>query len=506
MFIRKKIIIFFGLILIFIFSLFQADSNVARASFYDGRENYLGFGIDAVQANSISQDSIETSARIFKADFLKDQPHIPLVARYATFNQTSGFSSTDFMNNFNLKADYYQSVSGQKGAFSYGESINLKTSASVNYSSYNSVYFNRTSYVYDLGGYSLEYCTTDPILYSSQVTSSFQYNFDNLPSSYSTSNKAQFVDFFQTYGTHIVCKAYYGGKVDVYKTVTSSKVNFDSDIQTELNKYFGGEYKDYVAGSSNETYSIANKTSLETNDYSEYTKITAIGGAYFLDVHNDLKVLHDNIIKWKDTINLGNADLIDFGQGSLYPIYKLVRPLNYKKSLALEEAYNDYLATHYSSALNYIKTGTPFLSNEVDVFDGVHKITDDGRWKSPHVNIYFNDLNIDLATLKQLGYTTCDITLKLHMWEENAGYQSLYIYDSYAEDGTAKKLKGIEDYQYYGIVTNLHPTTVTFKFQDIPINSLIHNYFTFRARASGNLDDDWKYDDIHAKVQFFKQS
>lgn len=500
----KKTVVLLGCI--FIFAIVFSNSDKAKASYYNGRENYLGFTIDAVTAPSISQDSIKTTAGIFEPTFLNSRVHIALPARTTLYDTSSGFSSTEFFDSFNSKVSYYQGLSGAKGAFAYGESLNFELSVNTDFSEYNSVYFNRTSYLEVIGGYGLDECTSNPELYANNLRSSFLTNLNKLPTSYNKStNYYQFVNFFQTYGTHVVCKAYYGGRVDVYKTVTSNEKNFDSNVRAQLSNYFNVTYKDIISGTSSQEYSLENELKWSSSQFEETTRITAIGGKDY-EINNDINELNRIVNTWKKTINYYNADLVDFGDNSLYPIYELVKPLNSNRANAMKAAYLDYLAAHYDTALELLKTNTPFLSNEVDVFDGTNVITDDGRWESPHVNVYFSDLNIDVNSLKNLGYNYFDLTLKIRMKEIHAGYQHIHIYDRSNEDGSAKLIAQKENYEYGGGgLADTKYRYVTFVFQDIPVSKITKSYFTIRARASGLLDDDWCYNDLIVKVKFYKK-
>ena len=498
----KKLQMIICVLSILVSSMFLGSIQT-HAAYYHGRENYLGFGIDAVQAQSISQDSVKTTAAIFNSSFLDSRPHISLPAPTTQYNVSKGFSHTSFMENFNMKVGNYQSIDKKDGLFSYGEAQSLVVNASVDFSEVNSAYYNRTSVTQTVGGYALDECTSNPGLYSGNLRTSFIFELSNLPTTYTQANRNQFIEFFQTFGTHVICKAYYGGKADIYKTVTSNTKNFDNQIQGSLNSYFGGEYNSIVEGSSSSEYSLQSHMGWDSSDFSESTNIDIIGGMD-VNVFDDVNLFADIVNAWKSSINWTNAEMVEFGDSSLYPIYKLIYPISSSKSYAMKTAYNSYLQENYNIALDIIKTGTPFMSNNKEVFDGLRTITDDTRWDNPYEKINFSsDLNLNLTELRNLGYTEFDITFTVTMHELYIGYQHFHLYDTESENG-AVLLGEKQDIEYGG--NSWIPTTkwgeYTFTLSNIPIDDLVNDYVVLRARASGAGRDDWEYSKIVVKVVF----
>lgn len=67
-----------SLLMTYILLLTAVGSQEVEASYYNGRENYLGFRIDVARASSISQDAVKTTAGILDSTFLDSRVHYQL--------------------------------------------------------------------------------------------------------------------------------------------------------------------------------------------------------------------------------------------------------------------------------------------------------------------------------------------------------------------------------------------------------------------------------------------
>lgn len=472
-----------------------------QATYHDGVENHLGFGVNVATAKGISQDIIKD--RIYTSTWLNhpDQKPQELLGSGGKYYSIQGFDETEILTQLELQMDFGAGVTGVKGPFSMSAAFHYGSQIGYDYSQYNGNFFNKTTYIHKLNGLRFNDCFSNTSKYAQW--SSFSSGFKSHILRMQTNGASQYEmdSFFESFGTHMVCKAYYGGRADLYTSVVSSNTNFNNSIKANINNYFSasGPFRKIASGDISTDYSLSTMTGLSTSQVQSDISLDYQGGEAF-DV-SDIIDFRNNINSWKNTINHSNKDLVDFGDNSLLPLWEIIDEFDTYLASQIEDYYYEYLQNHYDESKSEIEVKVPNKSQEIIVYDSDPKTVTDSGWQDT-VRVDWSDLGLDIEKLKSSGYTKFYIETAVYMKEVNRGYQRVGIFENsystsplryeereYGGGGKPKSSWGWQDFD--------EPSPIS-------IDKLNSTYFAIKFVARGSLEDDWQYKKVKIVVTFEK--
>lgn len=120
----------------------------------------------------------------------------------------------------------------------------------------------------------------------------------------------------QAYGTHVICKAYMGGRLDYSMAIDVSKINGSYDISAFLSLGYKGLLD--ASASADEKY----RQSYETNKKNCFVKVRALGGG--VSAADVLEQGEKGVSNWRSSLSkTENQAMVDFDSDSLIPIWEL---------------------------------------------------------------------------------------------------------------------------------------------------------------------------------------
>lgn len=462
----------------------------------------LGYSINAITNSYIDATEIRDGAPIFDSQF---HNNTLLNAIYATSSSTitnacsasdMGSMSTALSNTYGFSA----SISGGYELFSgeaeYAYTI-VNSIESQNYYSqyYYKFYSEYVDYTYALPNYA-----SNLTVYKNNLDSDYRSAVTNLLSSNSAEERDQ---FFNTYGTHVIAKAKYGGKIHAYYNAASNQIDVGHTYRNKLSNHLSAGLGDLVEAGTNTSFSFETATDFVAGSYVDRFFATTRGGQAFSST--SMEGFKSAFVAWQNSIE-DRPGLIGVTSDGLVPLWNLL-PTQYDTVANRTKMRNLYLAYAQDYSTDYSR----YNSNDTGSVDigtfcvrnGEKTITDAGRFVH---NIYdaidFNSKSrYGISVLKNMGYSRMNITINLDMKEVDKGYQYIFIYNGSARDDTLLDEKKIE---LGG--TNKQSTYInqTYTF-DIPLDGLdLKNpYIVIRYGASGSNEDNWCNKNVKMGIRFY---
>ncbi|MCI6156447.1 MAG: MAC/perforin domain-containing protein [Erysipelotrichaceae bacterium] len=461
-----------------------------------------GKGIDIVKCDYIDANSIKTESDIFDSTWLRNLYENGEISPlyYDKSYGGSGFSIQDLYSRVKASYNLDTGASAEYGSFGGGFSSGFNLSGITEYRTSLSTYYYFQKYTRESYNYALP--NTDNLsLYRSHLSNSYIENLNE----YFKGNLS--IDsLFDTYGTHIIAKATYGGSYDVYYSARSNSYNFKLDstssYENKINAkcvYKGIKGSDY----SNNAFELTSNYEKTCNTFTDRLYAYSKGGEGKVYATN-FDDLQNKLGAWYDTID-GNETII--GINKIIPLWKML-PSSLNTTTNINKLKNDYQS--YSNAYrNKISASASFIGGKT-IYEEIplgnasdtYKVTDAKlNSQKNYFSINFNTSKYyspDLLTYK--GYKTAIVSLELQMRELDDGYQDFYLYKG--EDCiNSYLLRSNINYEYGSGYKKSDFDLVTINFPIFNIEELCDtDNLTIRFRAHGNCSDDWEFRKAKLKI------
>ncbi len=460
--------------------------------------NGLGYGINAVTSDDISPENLITNSSIFDRNWLKTQTELARNNNIATiYSETSyetGKSFQEISNKISSKFKFNASASLGLPLFSPSASVGFKMDLDENYLYNASQYYYRLQSLIVRESYSL-----DLTEYESNLNPNFLLALDSI-----FSNHATFGDLFNTFGTHIVAKAEFGGKANLYYKVYSNQLDVGGELAVKLD----AKFKTGIKATAN--FDIREITEEKTGEYIERLNLKAYGGSPLSII--TMADFHDRYNAWCDSFqNPINYVIVNAPKDGLIPIWNFL-PQKYNTYENREKMQIAYKA--YSSSKNidsskydsYPLIGSPitFDNDRLPVRQREFTITDENDLnKQPHDIIDLNTYcDYSPRVLRSNDYKTITITISLDMKEVDSGYQEFYIYNG-AEMTSSNLLFQKTDYEYGGSSKKTTYGKVSFS-KTLNLIEIQNPSLYIRYGAHGSGRDNWMNKNLYVTIQYAK--
>lgn len=245
-------------------------------------------------------------------------------------------------------------------------------------------------------------------LYSSHLSSEFASALDDV-----YSKKISWDHLFDTYGTHILTSATYGGYCNIDLCISSSKKYFDSNTAQNVKTIISGSgfYDGFqMEGTAQIKTSFEHALGLSTDNFDLRISQHFVGGSIeHSDFINSPELIIPTINDWKNHL-LERVQLVKMNK--VYPIWNFI-PQFYPESFALEAAaaYDVYSPTEEDDFVqrNDFSSSMVILNQTQEkTFEcGINGINRKDYKKT--INLIDNDELPNLNILKNCGFKTISI-------------------------------------------------------------------------------------------------
>lgn len=308
----------------------------------------------------------------------------------------------------------------------------------------------------------------------------------------------KYSDFFNMYGTHLIAKAIYGGKLDVFYSVLTNFVSIDNnkvnELQNSLNASLLGN------PGSNVSFNLASISGFKDSDNNLAAReiFRAVGkGGYGLSVTN-IYGFGNAYSDWYSSIRL-SPSIIGYGKDGLIPLWELLpKHLSHLKPI-MEEEFQKYATEYYYSIISNFATPNIYRTEFTSIRKEEYTITDSGRYNQPFDKVSFEKWGLNIEHMKN-HYRTVSITIKIDVRQINDGYQGICLYS----DSNKRDISCMSE-QEFEIGSSIY-TTRYFYFDNIPLEPFydLDNAFYLRFGARGFGADTWQNKDLKISLEFKK--
>lgn len=468
----------------------------------------LGYSYNMVKSPYLDATYIKDGSPIFDEEWINNLVNKVLPIDDKKTNSAVTYTSNT-ARNIATKLSYAYMDSSNFGSVYQIGLENLK--AGYNVSSYKNYEELNHQYYYVLKQDIYSYICSLPN-YSSNLTeykNHFHEDYLNaLDLMFKTNTYEAAETFFDTYGTHLIAKAIYGGRIDLFLGLFSSVFDIDNSYKKDINatiklgitdnfgsdKVLNFNYQDVLGETDNSV------------DY-EYRVIT-YGGMPFSA--SDINLLNEKYDEWLKTIYDYPA-LIGTTADGLIPLWNLL-PEKYDTNLyhdrlkiwlgSYATKYNNTIYDLFGSGKSELPT-SKYESNSKLIRENEYLITDDGRFKNKYDTV---DLNKGFGytyqkLVNELGFTKMDINITFQMCEIDKGYQHVFLFSS--DISSNDYLISQKDIEYCGDDLGSTYGEISILFEDILASNFKDNAKLYiRYGASGEKDDDWKNKDVNVKITY----
>ncbi len=510
----KKIIITFIIIFITFFGIFLKNPDVVYAA--ESEINYnktgLGYTINAVKNEYIDIAEIRTGSPIFNESWL-DEKIANIVPDSINESTVHSYSSSNFRDinlDINLAFGLSESVAGIYDIFTGNAKLGFNLGANIHYKDYISQYYYTLQCNFDRYAYALPNYSSNLTDYRNHLHEDYLKKLNEFLSSPSSEKAEQ---FFDMYGTHLIAKGIYGGKLEVYYSAVSNKVAVGGKYKASITNEVNAGVMGLIEGGVNFNYSLAAALDISSELYKDSFVAKVRGGNPFPST--SLTSFNINYANWTETID-SKPSLIRTSSDGLIPLWNLL-PDQYNTTYYQNLMFNYFksYANSFFPDAEYDNTVVLAIPCEMEKYRPIrtetYTITDLGRWDQPHDVIDLNNFAFYTPSIFEAeGFKTATILIKMEMREIDKGYQYICIYDDLCDNLTdeqkdSHKIKPDIQYEYCG--TSLGSTfgVVVFTFDNIPISKLANaKFLDIRYGASGSKDDDWQNRNLEIKINYYK--
>ncbi len=485
-------------------------SNMTNASASENTINYnktgLGYSINAVKTQYLDPAEIRTGSPILDEDWLKNllanrEPELIYSSETNTFTASNFF---DINVALNTLYSHSAGITMPIEIFTLNAQLGYGLSTSTEIKAYLDRYYYALVAIHERYAYSLPRYSSDLSSYKSNLDSVYVRDVTTL----FTENTQEAVNaFFDTYGTHLIGKGIYGGKLEAFYGAYSKNTSFSSDLKSKIESNINLSISNIVGGKEFKDFSLSALVDSQATTYRENFRAKSWGGTPF--VASSFSSLNSNYNKWASKID-EYPGLIGTSSDGLIPLWNFL-PSNYdtayykNKMITWYEKYtNDYNNAVYTQYFPNDYTATDYKLVRAEKY----RINDSGRFvhnKHDVINLNeFSDLSYE--QLKSYGYRYIDVYVKLTLKEINKGYPYICIYNNDCLNVPVSERdshKVCPDIKYMKDISTAK--TDEFTFVSIPIEKFDETkQIVLRYGASGSGEDDWENWNLYVKLIYRK--
>lgn len=483
----------------------------------------LGYTIDAVKKKDANLINIRTGNPVLREDFhqsLFNEGRV-LYSNLGMDSTSETFSGLTYNEiTKDVTASYSQSVSMPftyeifSGRVDAGMSQNL----AVNYQQYTSQYYYMKSF--EVMSYKLDLPNYNGNLseYKSNLHPEFLSALNKL-----NTGSWSYDYFFYKYGTHFIGSAIFGGEADIYYTMATNEVVFDSDMETSFNAKVEAGITGLESTNASVSVSASMRThsALKNRTIEESFSSKSRGGNAFDFVSE--AGFTSSYSSWINSITQENSTLIKYGEEGLIPIWELIPLENYPNIEArivnefqryannyhngIDTSYefdqDKYFPDTYTPTEGY---GSHYTGLGKKIRSTQDKVIDDGYdgfgndYDTVDVCKYFN---VNFRVMEYLGYTKVKIQLNFNAKEENAGYQYVYLYSTDDNNVNHQLYESKFEHGGGGFADKTWDNYTRSKTVNL-FDLLNDDKFFIRWDASGTGEDTWYNDDLYVQLTFYR--
>ena len=289
-------------------------------------------------AESVGQPRIFDTNKLMALNWYK-QPVGDMKAESYTASSMSDLyvqANVGFKNSFNAKASLGNVFSaGFENSFGFSAGVGYKNTANEIYYT-SSQYYGATLVAID--GY------YDISQFSNILSTSFINNIIALENGETTAE-----NIINTYGTHAVLAAYFGGKITCNSHIRNTSTKWTAEMALEYESKISTALSSLLSAGNSTSVSLSAQLEIANGTSEEHFTATAIGGDGFPAL--SLQDYLANYSAWVSSMNnitVEKSVIIKLPKNSLVAIWDLL-PSQYSKAKTLLQNYFDYEVEHCNS-------------------------------------------------------------------------------------------------------------------------------------------------------------
>ncbi|MDE5592804.1 MAG: hypothetical protein K2I75_02620 [Clostridiales bacterium] len=316
-------------------------TNELKEQYY---QTGVGFSVDVVCAKNYNDYkkgvSVLDRSKLSKASFDVNMHPFNNVKTYSTN------SISDLMINSSLTYKLNMSIGGEASGMSMSIEQGLNSSTSFEYNRYTEKYYSVLDHYIEQFSLSLvDYAKRGQ--YTDYLSSAYK---DSLKYLYDHQSDDEFFKFFQTYGTHLIGSAIFGGRLNTYFSTVTNKVAINDEKVWELSNAlkFGVEG---VEAKTDAMKTVKNVLGEKATDIEISFTAVAYGGNSF--GASSIDNFKENYKTWWDSFNKDNAvaALIGYSDDGLIPLWQML-PAEYSDMAGdMEKAFGEYYKNAYNNII-----------------------------------------------------------------------------------------------------------------------------------------------------------
>lgn len=462
----------------------------------------LGYTINSVTNRYLDVTEIRDGSPIFNETWLSSylaniQPNI---VNSSEFYSLSGSTFSDITSKMYSKLGINSSIGGSYDLFTANAQFGYEVSSSMDYSSKASQYFYTINSSIIRHTYAMPNYSSDLSVYRANLHTNYLNALDDL-----FNNRITPKLFFDCYGTHLIAKGIYGGKLELYYSAASNSFDVGESLSETITSALDSGIRDKLGTSQNISFSLSSVIGHSLGSTSELFNGKAFGGVF---EGISLNSLDSGYTNWTRSV-VDDPALIGTSSDGLIPLWNLL-PTRYNTTSYKDQMiqmFNNYALeykTQISNDYDPINVSFPNVYNfdAKLVRSSTYRIDDSGRFNHNK----YDSINLDSFTkygyslLKAKGYNYIDVNITMSMREINDGYQYVGLYSSTIKSDDYKIMPDIEyDYGYGDTFKS-----VNFSFKSVPIESFNNHLLVIRYGASGWWADDWENKNVKVNLIYRK--
>lgn len=256
----------------------RAKNKTALVSNDNNNVFGVGYSIDVVKSKYLDAEDVKDGAPMLDEDWLKNtlanQSVKPLL--YSDSFSMSDNSFELLLSSFDAKFSFSSNIGGTYDVFKANLSDGFKVSANMTYRHAASKYFYCLNYLYKNYEISLPKYSSNLTDIRNHLTPEYIKAVTNV-----LNGKLNYSTFFDTFGTHLIAKGIFGGKVEAYYSLISNDCYLGGDVKAELDSSIKAGIENCVEIGSNFSYSFKNATGINATHVKEQFRVNATGGEAF---------------------------------------------------------------------------------------------------------------------------------------------------------------------------------------------------------------------------------
>lgn len=507
----KKILITLIAILTLIFA-YTLNNNSQTIQAAETDANYLktglGYSINAIKSKYIDITEIRDGSPIFDESWLSSYISniSPVIVNGSNIYSLSGSSFAEIVAKMNMKLEYSSDVKGYNSIFIANAESGFDVSSGINFKTYISQYYYMLSSMFERYTYSLPNYSSNLSTYRLNLHQDYLIELDKF---FSEKNTAIATTFFDKYGTHLIAKGVYGGKLEAYYGAVSNKLDVGGGLNIKITSGLDAGILGKMQVGESIWFDLSTTINKTTESVVELFRAKAYGG--FPLSATSISNLSYSYENWCNSIE-SNPSLIRTTSDGLIPLWNLL-PDKYN-----DETYKNIMLNFYKEyAINYYKTTSSeydkgaltsltYESGEKLIRSMTYRIDDSGRFvHDKHDIINVNELtHYGVDILKAHNYKFVDVNIKILVKEINKGYQYICLYNN---DEKSDNYKLCDDFkfEYKGSDLGTAFDFINCTFKNILIEKLSEfGKLVIRYGASGTGDDDWENKELYIELIYKK--